>query len=44
MSWVLLWKLFLLFTLTSYSILVVVVFVGGIKNLKDMFKDLTVED
>jgi len=44
MSWILLWKLFLILTLTSYSILVVIVFIGGIKNLKDMFEDLTIKD
>ena len=41
MSWELLWKSFLIITLISYSILVVVVFFGGLKNIKDMFKDLT---
>ena len=41
MSWELLWKIFLIITLVSYSILVVVVFFGGLKNIKDMLKDLS---
>ena len=40
MSWELLWKIFLIFTLAAYSILVVIVFFGGIRNIIDMFKDL----
>lgn len=40
MNWELLWKIFLLFTLTAYSMLVVIVFFGGIRNIKDMFRDL----
>ena len=44
MSWDLLWKLFLILTLGSYTILVVVVLFGGAKNLKDMFKDLSQPD
>ncbi len=40
MSWEFLWKLFLILTLSLYSILVVVVFFGGLKNIKDMFADL----
>ena len=41
MSWELLWKMFLLFTLSCYSILVIVVFFGGLKDIKSMFKDLS---
>ncbi len=40
MSWELLWKIFLIITLVSYTILVIVVSIGGVKNIKDMFKDL----
>lgn len=40
MSWSLFWKFILLFTLFGYSILVVVVFFGGIGNIKQMLKDL----
>ncbi len=40
MSWELLWKIFLILTLSMYSILVVVVFWGGLKNIKEMFEDL----
>jgi hypothetical protein len=40
MNWLLLWKGVLLFTLFSYSILVAVVFFGGIKNIVAMLKDL----
>lgn len=40
MNWELLWQSLLLITLFSYSALVVIVFVGGIKNIKDMLKDL----
>ena len=40
MSWELLWKSILILTLSAYSILVIIVFVGGLKNIKDMFKDL----
>ena len=40
MSWELLWKVFLIATLSMYTLLVVIVSIGGIKNIKDMFKDL----
>ncbi len=40
MSWELLWKIFLIITLGMYTTLVIVVMIGGIKNIKDMFKDL----
>ncbi len=40
MNWILLWKLTLIFTLSGYSLLVVIVFFGGIRNIIDMFKDL----
>ncbi len=41
MNWVLLWKAVLIFTLSAYSILVVIVLFGGIKNLKEMLDDLS---
>jgi hypothetical protein len=41
MNWLLLWKGVLLFTLFGYSILAVVVFFGGIKNIVAMLKDLS---
>jgi hypothetical protein len=41
MSWTLLWKSVLLFTLFGYSLLVIVVFFGGIKNIIAMLKDLS---
>ncbi len=41
MSWVLLWKCLLIFTLSAYFILVIVVLIGGLGNIRDMFKDLT---
>lgn len=41
MNWVLLWKSVLLFTLFGYSVLVIIVFFGGIKNINEMLKDLS---
>jgi hypothetical protein len=41
MNWVILWKFVLIFTFSAYSILVIVVFFGGIKNIIEMFKDFT---
>jgi len=40
MSWLNLWKGLLLFTLAAYALLVLVVSVGGVKNIKEMFRDL----
>ncbi|MBN1351091.1 hypothetical protein JXJ21_16845 [candidate division KSB1 bacterium] len=40
MIWEIIWKFILLFTLSVYSILVVIVFFGGIKNIREMFIDL----
>ena len=40
MIWVLLWKIVLIFTLSAYSILVIIVISGGIKNIKDMLEEL----
>ncbi len=41
MNWVLLWKGVLLFTLFGYSLLVIIVFFGGLKNVVAMLKDLS---
>jgi len=41
MNWVLLWKGVLLFTLFGYSLLVIIVFFGGIKNIVSMLKELS---
>jgi len=40
MNWEFLWKLVLIFTFSTYSVLVVIVFFGGLKNIVDMLKDL----
>ena len=40
MNWDAFWKAVLIFTLCGYSILVVVVFIGGIGNIKDMLREL----
>ena len=41
MSWAQFWKIVLIFCLSAYSLLVVVVFFGGIRNIIDMLKDLS---
>ena len=41
MSWALLWKIVLIFCLSAYSLLVVIVIFGGIRNIIDMLKDLS---
>ena len=41
MNWVLLWKTVLIFTLSGYSLLAVIVIFGGIKNIKDMLRELS---
>ena len=40
MNWSLVWKFILILTLAGYSLLVVIVLSGGIKNIIDMLKDL----
>jgi len=40
MSWATLWKTILIFTLGGYSLLVLIVIIGGIGNIIDMLKDL----
>ncbi len=44
MSWALLWKIFLIMTLSLYSILVVIVFIGGLGDVKKMLNDLVSSD
>ena len=44
MNWDLLWKITLILTFSTYSILVLVVFVGGINDIKEMLKDLRKDD
>lgn len=41
MNWILLWKVVLLFTLSGYSLLAVIVFFGGIRNIIAMLEDLS---
>jgi hypothetical protein len=41
MSWELLWKIVLVFTLAGYALLVVIVIFGGAGNIVDMLRDLT---
>ncbi|MFC2165696.1 hypothetical protein ACFLT2_11955 [Acidobacteriota bacterium] len=40
MNWVPFWKFVLILTLGGYSLLVVIVAIGGIKNIISMLKDL----
>jgi hypothetical protein len=40
MNWVVFWKAVLIFTLIGYSILAVIVFFGGIRNVADMLREL----
>lgn len=40
MSWSTLWKAVLVFTLGAYSLLVLIVILGGLRNIVDMLKDL----
>jgi hypothetical protein len=41
MDWKLLWKFLLILTLCGYSLLTLIVVIGGIHNIIDMFRDLT---
>ena len=41
MDWTLLWKFLLIVTLGGYSLLTIIVVIGGIYNIIDMFRDLT---
>jgi hypothetical protein len=40
MNWALLWKGLLIFTLSGYFLLVIIVIIGGTRNLADMLRDL----
>jgi len=40
MNWELLWKIVLIFTLSGYSLLVIIVIIGGASNVVDMLRDL----
>jgi len=40
MNWAHFWKLVLILTLAGYSLLVIIVAIGGIKNIISMLKDL----
>ncbi|MGD9346470.1 MAG: hypothetical protein PVH84_11435 [Candidatus Aminicenantes bacterium] len=41
MNWVLLWMFVLIFTLSAYSLLVVIVLFGGLRNIVEMLKELS---
>ncbi len=40
MTWMQLWKFVLVLTLSAYSLLVIIVSIGGTKNLIQMLKEL----
>ena len=40
MNWIQFWKLVLIFTLSAYSLLVIVVLFGGLKNIVQMLREL----
>jgi len=40
MNWELIWKIVLIFTLVAYSLLAIIVFIGGIGNVIEMLRDL----
>ena len=40
MNWMQFWKIVLIFTLSAYSLLVIVVMFGGFKNIVQMLKEL----
>lgn len=40
MNWTQFWKFVLIVTLAGYSLLVVIVAIGGIKNIISMLKDI----
>lgn len=41
MNWALVWKFVLVFTLSAYSSLVIIVVFGGLRNIVDMLKELS---
>jgi len=40
MSWITFWKITLILTLSCYSLLVIVVLIGGLKNVVQMLREL----
>ena len=40
MTWMQLWKFILILTLSAYSLLVIIVSIGGMKNLIQMLNEL----
>ncbi len=40
MTWMQFWKFILILTLIAYSLLVIIVSIGGMKNLVQMIKEL----
>lgn len=40
MTWMQFWKFILILTLIAYSLLVIIVSIGGMKNLVQMLKEL----
>lgn len=40
MNWEILWKIVLIFTLSAYFLLVIIVICGGLRNIADMLEDL----
>jgi len=40
MNWEAFWKAVLIFTLCGYSVLVVIVFIGGLGNIVEMLREL----
>jgi hypothetical protein len=40
MNWELIWKIVLIFTLAAYSLLVIIVSIGGVGNIIEMLRDL----
>ena len=40
MTWMQLWKFILILTLSAYSLLVIIVTIGGVKNLVQMLNEL----
>ena len=40
MTWMQLWKFILILSLSTYSLLVIIVSIGGMKNLVQMLKEL----
>ena len=41
MNWTILWQIILIFTLIAYGLMATVVLIGGISNIRDLFRDLS---